>query len=218
MPEREDELGADLDDGAIDRRRDIVLAGHRGDRDAARAGLRDDDARVRASALGALARLDELDDAELLRALDDPSPIVRRRALAVAAATPRTDADPTVIDAALERLLDDDDTTVCETAAWAIGERPPASPSTVTKLCDLVTGHEDALCREAAVAALGALGDPAGLDSILRATTDRATVRRRAVIALAPFDGPEVAAALTQALDDRDWQVRQAAEDLLADD
>jgi len=39
-------------------------------------------------------------------------------------------------------------------------------------------------------------------------------VRRRAVLALAPFDGPEVDAALALAHDDRDWQVRQAAEDL----
>jgi len=39
-------------------------------------------------------------------------------------------------------------------------------------------------------------------------------VRRRAVLALAPFEGPEVDAALTRALDDRDWQVRQAAEDV----
>jgi hypothetical protein len=31
---------------------------------------------------------------------------------------------------------------------------------------------------------------------------------------LAPFDGPEVEAALERALTDRDWQVRQAAEDV----
>ena len=50
---------------------------------------------------------------------------------------------------------------------------------------------------------------------MLAACRDRATVRRRAVIALAAFEGPEVDAALRTALDDRDWQVRQAAEDLL---
>ena len=38
-----------------------------------------------------------------------------------------------------------------------------------------------------------------------------------AVIALAPFEGPEVEAALARATEDRDWQVRQAAEDLLAE-
>jgi hypothetical protein len=34
------------------------------------------------------------------------------------------------------------------------------------------------------------------------------------VLALAPFDGDEAEAAIDRALADRDWQVRQAAEDL----
>jgi HEAT repeat protein len=84
----------------------------------------------------------------------------------------------------------------------------------VTALCRTATRHPDALCREAAVAALGAIGDPAGLPAIVAATGDRTTVRRRAVLALAPFTGPEVDAALERARGDRDWQVRQAAEDL----
>ena len=49
---------------------------------------------------------------------------------------------------------------------------------------------------------------------ILDACRDKPAVRRRAVLALAPFDGPEVDAAIDAALADRDWQVRQAAEDL----
>ena len=53
-----------------------------------------------------------------------------------------------------------------------------------------------------------------GLPAILAATRDKPAVRRRAVIALAPFEGPEVDEALARALTDRDWQVRQAAEDL----
>ena len=89
------------------------------------------------------------------------------------------------------------------------------APEVVARLAGLAADHDDALCREAAVAALGALGDPAGLPAILAATHDKATVRRRAVIALAPFDGPEVDEALERAREDRDWQVRQAAEDLL---
>ena len=82
------------------------------------------------------------------------------------------------------------------------------------RLVALATDHADALVRESAVAALGALGDPIGLPAILAATCDKPAVRRRAVIALAPFDGPEVDAALAAAAGDRDWQVRQAAEDL----
>jgi HEAT repeat protein len=84
----------------------------------------------------------------------------------------------------------------------------------VPALAGTSQNHPDPLCREAAVAALGALGDPAGLTAILAATSDKPAVRRRAVLALAPFDGPQVDAALDRARTDRDWQVRQAAEDL----
>ena len=53
------------------------------------------------------------------------------------------------------------------------------------------------------------------LAAILAGLDDRAPVRRRAVLALAPFDTPEVTEALERASRDRDRQVRQAAEDLL---
>ena len=100
-------------------------------------------------------------------------------------------------------------------AAWALGETvQPPSPAVVSALAAVVTGHDDALAREAAVAALGAIGDPDGLPAVLAACRDKPAVRRRAVLALAPFTGPEVDAALADARDDRDWQVRQAAEDL----
>lgn len=57
--------------------------------------------------------------------------------------------------------------------------------------------------------------DERGLPAILAACNDKPAVRRRAVLALAPFDGEEVDAALEKALEDRDWQVRQNAEILL---
>jgi hypothetical protein len=55
----------------------------------------------------------------------------------------------------------------------------------------------------------------AGLAAVLHACADVATVRRRAVLALAAFEGPEADAALHRLAADRDRQVRQAAEDLL---
>jgi HEAT repeat protein len=112
--------------------------------------------------------------------------------------------------------LGDDDTTVVEAAAYALGElgATAVAGGAVDALAATATEHDDAIAREAAVAALGSIGDPAGLPAVLTACRDKATVRRRAVLALAPFDGPEVDAALAAALDDRDWQVRQAAEDL----
>jgi len=194
---------------ALARRRAAALAGHRGDRATTRGFLDDNDASVRATALGALDRIGDLSAAELQTALHDPIVGVRRRAIEVAATWP---GDGPV---RLLPLLDDPDASVVEVAAWACGERQPPEPGVVTRLSTIAISHDDALCREAAVAALGAISDPAGLPAILAATADKATVRRRAIIALAPFDGPDVDAALNAARTDRDWQVRQAAEDLL---
>jgi HEAT repeat protein len=185
------------------------LAGHRGDAAAVRGFVADPDPTVRAAALGALARADDLTVADVEAGLADGAPVVRQRATELAARWPG-DVGPRLLPG-----LDDHDPSVVEMAAWACGERSPAEPGVVERLALVATGHDDPLCREAAVAALGALGDAAGLPAILTATTDKPAVRRRAVLALAPFDGPDVDTALQRALEDRDWQVRQAAEDLL---
>jgi HEAT repeat protein len=192
---------------AAARRRRAALAGHAGDEKTARTLLSDADPAARATALAALARMGRMRPSDLSGGLDDPDATVRRRACQLAAATTEPDLVP---------MLGDGDHSVAEVAAWALGERAGADDATVAALAAVATGHTDALCREAAVAALGAIGAPAGLPAILAATTDKPAVRRRAVLALAPFDGPEVDAALQRALGDRDWQVRQAAEDLLA--
>jgi HEAT repeat protein len=191
------------------RRREAALAGHRGDEAVARTFLADPVPVVRATALGALARLGQLAARDVTAALADADPVVRRRACEVAVGAPDVDLVP---------QLDDDDRSVVEAAAWALGERTGAGAAVVRALAGVATDHPDALCREAAVAALGAIGDAGGLDAILAATADKPAVRRRAVIALAPFEGPAVEAALQRALGDRDWQVRQAAEDLVAGD
>jgi len=181
------------------------VAGHTADEAAARRALGDPDAGTRAVALGALARAARLTDDDLRAALADPDPAVRARAVELAVPT---------TELALVPLLDDPDPFVAEQAAWALGERPP-EPDAVGALAATAGRHDDPLVREAAVAALGALGHPAGLPAVLAATTDKPAVRRRAVLALVAFDGPEVEAALRRALTDRDRQVRQAAEDLL---
>jgi HEAT repeat protein len=117
--------------------------------------------------------------------------------------------------------LADAASSVVEAACCALGEvggrgRPAAVVAAVS--C-VATGHTDPLCREAAVAALGALGQADGLVAVLGALKDKAPVRRRAVIALAGFDdafeGDEVQGALRRAVNDPDWQVRQGAEDVL---
>lgn len=200
MPER-----ASPDDVSA-RRRAVVVAGHRGDAARAREGLADPDASVRLVALGALARCGALTAEQLAAAMADPAAPVRRRAAELAA---------TRDDVSLLGLFADPDPSVVEMAAWASGERNPPEPGAVAALSALAIDGTDPLCREAAVAALGAIGDPAGLPAVLHGCSDRPNVRRRAVLALAPFDGPEVLATLERARTDRDWQVRQAAEDLL---
>jgi HEAT repeat protein len=182
------------------------------------AAARDDaDPRVRAAALGALVRRGNRTKATAAwrAALDDPAPAVRRRAaeLSVKLAA-RAGAGPAAMVDGLVPRLGDPDVTVVEAAAWALGELGPAATAATAQLASVATGHADALAREAAVAALGSIGDGRGLAAVLAACTDKPAVRRRAVLALAPFDGPEVDAAIARALTDRDWQVRQAAEDL----
>ncbi len=163
-------------------------------------------AEVRTAALGALHRTASLEVSSIADALKDPSPSVRRRAVELATGAPTIDLAP---------ALADDDSSVVDVAAWACGERDSVSGSEFDGLCSVATDHQDPICRESAIAALGAIGDQRALVVILRATSDKPAVRRRASLALAPFAGAEVDEALTRLLNERDWQVRQAAEDLL---
>ena len=175
----------------------------------ARPALSDPEPAVRATALGALARLHDLALADLEVAADDGSPVVRARAAELAhrfgpAAT-----------GLLIGLLADGRPEVVEAACFGLGEMgATAGEAGADALSGVAGSHSDPLCREAAVAAIGAIGSPTGLPAVLAAMQDKPAVRRRAVLALAAFDGPEVEEALRAALVDRDWQVRQAAEDL----
>ena len=194
------------DDPTNETRRRIVIAGHQGDHAFVRANVDHEDAGVRVVVLGALDRLGLLDADRIARASRDDSPDVRRRAAELAATVRGSDLMP---------FLHDPDRGVLEMAAWSAGERSEPPTAIIDRLVELASSHDDALIREIAVAALGAIGDERALPTILAACADKSTVRRRAVLALAPFDGPEVRAALSRAKEDRDWQVRQAAEDLL---
>jgi HEAT repeat protein len=212
-----------VDAHGVDRAARIAALGHDGplslpDLHAARSAAADPAPAVRAAALAALVRAAPVRDGARawLRAVDDADASVRRRAADVAPALQARRRTPAaeVTDALVGRLRDPD-VTVVEAAAWALGETVAApAPAVVSALSAAVTDHDDPLAREAAVAALGAIGDPEGLPAVLAACRDKPAVRRRAVLALAPFTGPDVDAAIAHARDDRDWQVRQAAEDL----
>jgi HEAT repeat protein len=198
------------------RRRRVTAAGHGRDPELARRGLTDPDAGVRAAAVGALARLGALHSDDVVHVLgDDGSVEVRRRAVDAAPAV-RGPGSRSALPAAVVRALSDPDPLVVVGAAWYLGE--VRHRAAVVPLAGVATTHPDPRCREAAVAALGAIGDTAGLPAVLTALEDKATVRRRATVALAGFDDPRVEPALSRAAQDRDWQVRQAADELTDED
>ncbi|MFN5605926.1 MAG: hypothetical protein ACK49V_15435, partial [Actinomycetes bacterium] len=93
-----------------ERRRLVVLAGHTGDLDTIREGLEHDAATVRDAALGALARMEMLDESVLNRFRLDTDARVRNRVAELAANFPGFDLLP---------LLNDDDPMVAEMAAWS---------------------------------------------------------------------------------------------------
>ena len=186
-------------------RRTVVALGYEQNESEARPFLQHEDSVVRELALGALHRMQSLTNADLELALRDDDRLVRRRAAELGALYPEVDLTPLLVD--LEPV-------VIEMAVWAHGEREEVDDNTLQTIISLTTDHDDQLVREAGAAALGAIGDERGVRAILSACEDKPAVRRRAVLALAPFSGPEIEAAIDTALTDRDWQVRQSAEDL----
>jgi HEAT repeat protein len=195
------------DQDIVDRHRRIVVAGHVGDLATIDAHLDDPAPLVREAALSGLHRLGRCEASHIADAFGDEAPRVRARAAELSAEIDGVSPTP---------LLNDSDASVVEIASFACGEMIWSNgQAPVVQLSTITTNHDDPLCRESAAAALGAIGDPAGLDAVLAACTDRVTVRRRATLALAAFEDPRADAALQRALDDKDWQVRQAAEDLL---
>ncbi len=195
----------------------MVIAGYAGDVATVRTHSIDPEASVRSAAMSALVRLGELTEGDLLGALHDAG--TARRGVEVSAGV---FVGAIAVDDRLRAYADGPDHDLAELAVWALGERwqergdEPGCGVVLDALERLTGQHPDALVREASVAALGAIGAERSVPIIIAAASDKATVRRRAVIALAPFEGPDVDAALVSARSDRDWQVRQAAEDLLA--
>lgn len=193
----------------------LVRAGFADDEESALlidGGLTSANERVRVLALRAATRRHRLDAPGWLRAIRDGSPEVRREALTLLAHDELTDGQ---VVTAVAAALGDSDDLVVDAAAFALGEHLVVGA--LDALIGVAGSHRDARCREAAVAALGAIGDDRGRAAILAALDDKAPVRRRAVVALANFEGPDVDAALERAREDRDWQVRAAA-DQLGDD
>jgi HEAT repeat protein len=172
-------------------------------------GLHASNARQRVLALRAGARQNVLSTENWSHAFADGDVDVRREALNLFAHHELEDSS--LLEQVLA-LLNDSDALVVDGAVFALGEHlyVPA----VDALCSVASSHEDARCRESAVAALGAIGDDRARGTILNALEDKPPVRRRAIVALSNFEGPDIDAALEKASEDRDWQVRSAVSQL----
>jgi len=174
-----------------------------------RTNLRSPLARRRILALRGVVRQNLVASDDWRLALADPDVDVRREALnQIAHAQIEDDA----IYVALMVLLNDDDALVVDGAVFALGEH--LFVGAVDQMCVIATSHEDARCRESAIAALGAIGDDRARPAILAALDDKPPVRRRAIVALSNFEGPDIDEALARASEDRDWQVRAAVNQL----
>lgn len=111
----------------------------------------------------------------------------------------------------LASLEHDEEPTVREAVATAYGEI--GSSGSVEWLIDAATNDVDRHVQEAAVAALGAIGDPRVVDVLLEVIrSGPPQVRRRAIAAITVFDDERVEPAIRRAALDRNPGVREAAE------
>ncbi|NND04267.1 MAG: hypothetical protein HKN91_15925 [Acidimicrobiia bacterium] len=165
------------------------------------------DAKIRRLAVSACAAgLDEAAIEALQQILrHDPDDRVRAEAAEVLSG-----AGPVAF-SNLMAATDDDAGIVREAIATGFGELEDAR--SVDWLMSAARQDPEKLVREAAVAALGAIGDARAVPLLLELVASAAPqVRRRSVVALSVFDGPEVEAAITAAKADRNPMVREAAE------
>ena len=190
----------------------LLRAGYRDDSESRRLvneSLSNDHDRIRVLALRAGARHGYLSSTQWRSAFRDPSSDVRREAAVLLAYNATAPNDVTSL---LLEALNDSEPLVIDAVAFALGERHVLEA--VGPLGNIARTHEDARCRESAIASLGMIGDPSSAEIIIAALDDKAPIRRRAVVALSNFEGPAVEAALARASDDRDWQVRAAIDQL----
>jgi HEAT repeat protein len=190
----------------------LLAAGYRDDAtldDFILAHLGGDVPRRRVLALRAALRREIVTDDVWRAALVDTDVDVRREALTLIAGATLVGES---LFALLIEALSDDDALVVDGAVFALGEHLYAPA--LEGLLSVASEHEDARCRESAIAALGAIGDDRARPVILAALEDKPAVRRRAIVALANFEGPDIEAALARASEDRDWQVRAAVDQL----
>lgn len=182
-----------------------VLAGYTQNATQIDEGLINTNGRIRSAAIRAAVRAQMISDAKLESFLTDQSAEVRITVVNASITRPGIKIH--------ERLHLEEEPLVYEALIFTLGERKERSSH--DELCRIALSHSDALCREAAVAALANLEMEASLDTLIQAANDRPPIRRRVAIALAYFDNPVATQCLERLAKDRDWQTRKIANDLL---
>jgi HEAT repeat protein len=165
--------------------------------------------RYRVLALRGLVRRSSMNDTLWRQSLSDEDVEIRRESVQLFA---HDNNESPALSNIVIGMLADSDALVVEGAAFALGEHEYSDA--VSELCRVATDHEDARCRESAIAALGSIGDDRGRATILLSLKDKPPIRRRAIVALSNFEGSDIEAALEEAGEDRDWQVRSAVTQL----
>ncbi len=158
----------------------------------------------------------------LVSRLNDNDPAVREEAARklglIRRGMSNLPSDPADRDAiaALERLLNDDDVGVRQSAAEALGRIGPAAKSTIPALIRALADKESCV-RSSAVLALGDMGALAkqAVPALLKVLKGDSNAYTRAFAAEAlaeidPYDS-KIAAALREAVNDKDTSVRSHA-------
>ena len=209
MSERKAALRANLEpltEEELARMTAVVKAGFAGNEAQARQGFADPSARLRAAAVAALVRMGAATDDDAFAALGDTGLEVR---LAGAKALLELPHAP-----AVTLLANESNPLVTEALIYALGER--REEAAWDTLCRLATTHPDPLCREAAVAAIANYERDSAIEILEFAAKDKPAIRRRVAVALAGLSGPRATALLARLAEDRDWQTRQIASEILS--
>jgi HEAT repeat protein len=178
--------------------------------------LKDPDAQVRRSAVGALARLEPGAASEPLRlALADESALVR---LAAATALGEAMSERVIDD--LHRLIHDDDARVRSAAVRGIGQHATRDHLTPERAVSLIESALDAdgMVALAAIESLGHIGGCHAAEAALRILDrDEPELVQAAIVCIGQHGDAETVAELLPLVAHESWSVRSEAIQTMAD-
>ncbi|MDA8278135.1 MAG: HEAT repeat domain-containing protein [Actinomycetota bacterium] len=195
-----------LDQDELSAAAECVEAFHTGDVEMARKHIKHNNPRVRAFAIEALSKYNEITVDDIKREIDSGE-VESSIAVVRAGKNLGYTFDEFISRKDLHPL-------VRESIIFEVGEAKAISHLPV--LNELASKDDDPMIREAAVVAIGNIGDPSSLPVILAATRDKTNIRRRAAVALSQYEEEESLERLRKlAVEDRDWQTRQIAQAII---